>query len=98
MSSALHAPTSVDAPVVEPLPTTDEADRGFGLAIVWGSVIGIVAFAVLIALGVVGAAAAIDHDFEPGAVAAIAIWTGIWGGLFLGGTVAVGRWSMRQGH
>jgi hypothetical protein len=31
-------------------------------------------------------------------VTGIAVWCGIWSGVFLGGTVAVGRWSMRQGH
>jgi len=28
-----------------------------------------------------------------GALVAISIWTGVWAGPFLGGTVAVGRWS-----
>ncbi len=93
-------PVAVDTGAAAPsaAPTTDEVDRGFGAAIVWGSILGIVAFAVLIAIGTVLAARSVDVDLEAGAVAAIAVWTGIWGGLFLGGTVAVGRWSMRQGH
>jgi MFS-type transporter involved in bile tolerance (Atg22 family) len=37
-------------------------------------------------------------EWPAGAVTAIAVWTGIWCGLFLGGTVAVGRWSLEQGH
>jgi hypothetical protein len=95
---AEHVAVDTGPVAPSPAPTTDEIDRGFGAAIVWGSIVGIVVFAVLIAIGTVLAARSVGVDLEAGAVAAIAVWTGIWGGLFLGGTVAVGRWSMRQGH
>jgi hypothetical protein len=80
---------------VSPAATTDAADRSFGRALVSGSIIGIVLFiaAVWAVVRVLAPA-----EWPAGAVTAIAVWTGIWCGLFLGGTVAVGRWSLEQGH
>lgn len=93
MSSSAHLTDAASVP-----PSTDEEDRGFGLAIVWGSVFGITIFTLLVALVVKLVASGLDYDIPAGAIAAIAVWTGVWAGLFLGGTVAVGRWSMHRGH
>jgi hypothetical protein len=101
-SSASTARATTDAPAVpaahDPAPDpehmVDEVDRSYGKAIIIGSVVGIVLF-------VVGAwlvLEALAPDWSGGANAVIAVWMGIWSGLFLGGTIAVGRWSMRQGH
>jgi hypothetical protein len=76
-------------------PTTDDADRSFGKAVITGSIIGIVLFIAAVWVGVRAVAPA---EWPAGAITAIAVWTGVWCGLFLGGTVAVGRWSLKQGH
>lgn len=95
-SPSAHTSSSIDAHAVPP--STDEEDRGFGLAIVWGSIFGIAGFTLLVAVAVKLVASSMGYDIPAGALAAIAVWTGAWAGLFLGGTVAVGRWSMRRGH
>lgn len=70
-------------------------DIGFGKAILYGSLIGIVVFGVLCFV----ALRLIDTSISLAADLGISVWVGVWGGLFLGGTIAVGRWSMRQtGH
>jgi hypothetical protein len=103
MSSSASTPaTATVAPAVPPAhdPTPDPAhmvddvDRSYGKAIIIGSVVGIVVFGV-VAWVVLQALA---PDWSGGANGIISLWLGIWGGLFLGGTIAVGRWSMRQGH
>ncbi|WP_208027373.1 hypothetical protein [Rhabdothermincola sediminis] len=93
MSTSPSTDHAVDS---APPPSTDEDDRGFGSAIVWGSMVGILAFTLLVAVAVKAVAASMDYDMPLGAVAAIAVWTGAWAGLFLGGTVAVGRWSAHR--
>lgn len=101
-SSASTARATTDAPVVpavdDPAPDpghmTDDVDRSYGKAIIIGSVVGIVLFTV----GAWLVLQALAPDWSGGANAVIAVWMGIWSGLFLGGTIAVGRWSMRQGH
>jgi hypothetical protein len=76
-------------------PTTDldesgaEEDAGFGKAIIVGSAIGIV---VMIGLIVV-ALRLLDPELAWGPIIGIAAWTGLWAGLFLGGTITVGRWA-----
>lgn len=72
----------------------DPIDRGFGAAIVVGSALGIVAMSLLI--GVIVRIMA--PEMELISVAGVAVWTGIWAGLFLGGTVKVGRWSAKNLH
>ena len=64
-------------------------DAGFGKAIIVGSMLGIV---VMIALIVV-TLRLLDPDLAWGPIIGISAWTGLWAGLFLGGTVTVGRWS-----
>jgi hypothetical protein len=101
-SATTKAASSVDTPVVPALhdptpdPSTmiDEADISYGRAIVIGAVIGIVLFTAAVWLIV----KALAPEWSSGAAAIIAVWTGIWSGLFLGGTIAVGRWSMKNGH
>jgi hypothetical protein len=78
----------------DPTATVDDLDLSYGRAIVIGSVVGIVVFIAVMWLVV----KAIAPEWSSGAVAVIAVWCGIWSGLFLGGTIAVGRWSMRNGH
>ena len=75
-------------------PSTDDIDRGFGLAIVVGAIFGIIAMSALMT----GITYAIDPDMGWGAAAAVGVWCGIWAGLFLGGTVKVGRWSAKHYH
>lgn len=101
-SSASTARATTDAPVVpavdDPTPDpehmTDDVDRSYGKAIVIGSLVGILLFT----LGAWLVLEALAPDWSGGANAVIAVWMGIWSGLFLGGTIAVGRWSMRRGH
>ena len=83
---------AVDPPR-DPASMTDDADRGFGHAILVGSVAGVILFIAAAWLVVKGVS-----DLTWGESGVIALWTGAWSGLFLGGTVAVGRWSLRQGH
>jgi len=96
MSSAAAVKASPTAPVIaaQPAPTTDDADRSYGRAITIGSVLGIVAFIALLWVVV----KLLAPDWSVGATGIIAVWTGLWCGLFLGGTIAVGRWSQKQGH
>jgi hypothetical protein len=105
MSSSASTPThATEAPAVphvsdaaeahEATSNSDQADRTYGKAIIIGSIAGIVLFTVAAFL----ALQALAPDWSGGANAIIAVWMGIWAGLFLGGTIAVGRWSMRQGH
>jgi hypothetical protein len=75
-------------------PMVDTVDVSYGRAIVVGSIVGIVVFS--IAMWVV--VKALAPEWPAGAAAGIAGWCGLWSGLFLGGTIAVGRWSLRQGH
>jgi hypothetical protein len=71
-----------------------EQDRGFGRAIAVGSIAGIAVFIVALAAVV----KIVAPELTAAAIAGIAVWTGVWAGLFLGGTLAVGRWSMRNHH
>ncbi|MGZ4681869.1 MAG: hypothetical protein ACXV8G_05370 [Acidimicrobiales bacterium] len=64
-------------------------DLGFGRAILIGSIAGILVMVAAIALTL----HLLDPDLSWAGVIAIAAWTGVWAGLFLGGTVTVGRWS-----
>ncbi|HEY5154707.1 MAG TPA: hypothetical protein VIJ47_08240 [Acidimicrobiales bacterium] len=64
-------------------------DIGFGKAIIIGSVAGIV----VMVLGLVALIKVLAPDMPIGAVLAVSVWTGVWAGLFLGGTVTVGRWA-----
>jgi hypothetical protein len=100
MSTSLKTQAATKAPELTTISldeleaTGREEDRGFGQAIAYGSIVGIVAFTIVVAIAV----KLVAPDLDAGGIAAIAIWTGAWAGLFLGGTIAVGRWSMRQGH
>lgn len=77
-------------PAAEPDAQAGELeDVSFGRAIVIGSVIGIVAMIALITATM----RIVAPDQPWGVTLGIAVWTGIWAGLFLGGTVTVGRWS-----
>jgi hypothetical protein len=101
-SATTTAATATDTPLVpsvhDPLPDpsimVDETDVSYGKAIVIGSVVGIVLFIAAMWLMV----KALAPEWSSGAVTVIAVWCGIWSGLFLGGTIAVGRWSMKHGH
>lgn len=96
MSSAATITARLNPPEIEAqaAPTNDEADRSFGRAIVVGSVLGILGFIALLWVMV----SMIAPDWSLGATGIVALWTGLWCGLFLGGTIAVGRWSHNQGH
>ena len=96
MSSAATIKASSSAPVIEaqPAPTTDEADRSYGRAVTVGSILGIFAFIAVLWVAV----KLLAPGWSVGASGIIAVWTGLWCGLFLGGTIAVGRWSQKQGH
>lgn len=71
----------------------DPIDRGFGKAIVLGAVVGIPAFMAIIA-GILLS----QWDVGVGPAIGISLWTGIWAGLFIGGTIVVGRWSAKNMH
>lgn len=70
-------------------------DIGFGKAILLGSAAGIVIFGVICYIAVKLIA---GSDIGWGADLAISFWVGVWGGLFLGGTITVGLWSRHHGH
>ncbi len=101
-SATTTAATATNTPVVpavhDPAPDpsimVDGTDVSYGKAIVIGSVVGILLFTAAMWLIV----KALAPEWSAGAVTVIAVWCGIWSGLFLGGTIAVGRWSMKQGH
>lgn len=100
-SSATTAPAARSAEAAPAVPrarhagnSVDTLDQSYGRAIAIGSIVGIVAFTAAMWLAV----RVLAPEWPAGAVTGIAIWCGVWSGLFLGGTVAVGRWSMRQGH
>lgn len=86
--------TTVQETTVAGVPaSTDSIDRGFGRAIVLGAVVGIPVFMVIIAAIVKS-----QWDMDWPAAIGIATWTGIWAGLFMGGTIVVGRWSSKNMH
>jgi hypothetical protein len=92
---SVHDPLPDPSIMVETaLPMVDDVDISYGKAIVIGSVVGIVLFTAAMWLIV----KALAPDWPSGSVTGIAVWCGIWSGLFLGGTIAVGRWSMKHGH
>ena len=64
-------------------------DIGFGRAVIIGSLAGIVVMVAAIAVTL----RLLDPDLAWGPIIGISAWTGLWAGLFLGGTVTVGRWS-----
>ena len=64
-------------------------DLGFGRAVIIGSIAGILVMVAAIAVTL----HLLDPDLSAAAVIGIAAWTGVWAGLFLGGTVTVGRWA-----
>jgi len=94
LAAAVPASGEVHDPAPDPAMMVDEADVSYGKAVAIGSVAGILLFTVAMWLAV----KALAPEWSAGAAAAIAVWSGIWSGLFLGGTIAVGRWSMKQGH
>ena len=73
--------------------TGDPIDRGFAKAIVIGALVGIPIFMAIIAAIVVS-----QWDVGVGPAIGISLWTGIWAGLFMGGTIVVGRWSAKNMH
>ncbi len=64
-------------------------DLGFGRAVLVGSAAGILVMVAAIALTL----HLLDPELSWAGVGGIAVWTGVWAGLFLGGTVTVGRWA-----
>lgn len=67
-------------------------DMGFLKAVLLGSGIGIVVMMALMAVTM----KVFLPDALTGTDAAVAVWTGLWAGLFLGGTVSVGLWSHKR--
>lgn len=94
------APTSTpDAPVVVPAPAPDPAAagpdveaRGFGRAILAGTALGVPAMMAI----VMGVLLLTAPDWELGGLVGIALYTAIWSGVFLGGTITVGLWAGRR--
>ncbi len=86
MTAATVTAPAVDAP--------DPVARGFGRAILLGAVVGIVVWTAVISLVV----KVQWPTLETPAVLGIGLWTGIWGGMFLGGTITVGLWSHKNFH
>jgi len=93
-ATATPVVASVHQPAPDPSTMVDEVDVSYGKAIVIGSVVGILLFTAAMWLIV----KALAPEWSAGSVTVIAVWCGIWSGLFLGGTIAVGRWSMKHGH
>ena len=87
-----HGPPESGATIELIVANDGAVERGFGKAIIAGSILGIVVMSTLITAVVamlwpsLGWAGAIGVGF----------WTGLWGGAFLGGTVTVGLWSSKH--
>ena len=71
-------------------------DWGFAKAMIRGSVIGIVVFIALIYGIVFAINQSMGGPWNSASIGVIALWTGVWAGLFLGGTVSVGLWSHKR--
>jgi hypothetical protein len=84
--------TATAASTTENIDEGRATDLGFGRAVIWGSIAGILVMVVALAVTL----RILDPDLSIGGILAIAAWTGVWAGLFLGGTVTVGRWAGRQ--
>ena len=69
-----------------------QEDMGFLKAVLLGSGVGILIMTVVMAVTML----VFDPDALRGTTLAVAIWTGIWAGLFLGGTVSVGLWAHKR--
>ena len=98
MSAAATAPETTDNAVPDREALEAEGlkdDIGFGKAILVGSAAGIVIFGALCYVAVKLIA---GDDIGWGADLAISFWVGVWGGLFLGGTITVGLWSKKHSH
>ena len=78
-------PSAAEANLAE----AEAEDIGFGKAILVGSAIGILVMVFLVAV----ALRLLDPEMAWGATIGISVWTGIWAGLFLGGTITVGKWA-----
>ena len=87
--------TATDAPG-ETGPIDETEDWGFAKAMIRGSVVGIIVFIALIYGIVYAINASMGGPWSPASVGVIALWTGVWAGLFLGGTVSVGLWSHKR--
>jgi hypothetical protein len=64
----------------------------FAKAVLSGSAIGIVIMMVIMGLTM----KVFAPDAITGSAAAVAVWSGLWAGLFLGGTVSVGLWAHKR--
>ena len=67
-------------------------DMSFAKAVLSGSAIGIVIMMVIMGLTM----KVFAPDAITGSAAAVAVWSGLWAGLFLGGTVSVGLWAHKR--
>lgn len=85
----MSTPVSDDQSIDADVKAGEAEDVGFGKAIIIGAALGIV----VISVGLAALLKVLAPDTPAGAIIGIAAWTGIWAGLFLGGTVTVGRWS-----
>lgn len=72
----------------------DFTDKDYTKAIVLGIVVGVP----LLALLAFGAFRVALPDTSLGTLASLAVWTGLWAGVFVGGTIAVWNYVRRLEH
>jgi len=72
----------------------DFSDRDYTKAIMIGIAVGVPLIAVLAFV----AFEAVQPETSTGALASLAVWTGLWAGVFVGGTIAVWNYVRRLEH
>lgn len=92
----MSSPDVTDTHQTETGPIDEKEDMGFAMAMVRGSAIGIVIFIALIYGLVWVLTQRSGANWSPASIGVIALWTGVWAGLFLGGTVSVGLWAHKR--
>ena len=86
------ATTAADENMDEMTAEGKAEDMGFAKAILLGSAIGIAIMMAIMGLTM----KVFAPDAITGTAAAVAVWTGLWAGLLLGGTVSVGMWAHKR--
>lgn len=91
--AAAHHSPALRSPEIEALEADGRAeDRSYGRAVLLGVAGGILAWTAI----VFGVLRVLQPDLGAGPTLGIAVWVGIWTGMFLGGTITVGLWADKR--
>lgn len=89
----IHHSPALRSPEIEALEAHGkEEDRSYGRAVMRGVGLGIVVWTAI----VFGVLRLLQPDLGAGPTLGIAVWVGIWTGMFLGGTITVGLWADKR--